>query len=268
MHEEQLHEESCFVTLTYDDEHLPADGSLNKRHFQLFMKRLRKHFHGERTRNLSQQNNQHAARQVRQKEKGQRIRFFHCGEYGESFDRPHYHACLFGVHFCDQLFFRCDNGNDLYTSETLNRLWGKGFCIIGQLTFESAAYVARYCVKKVTGHKAQDHYYRDCPITGQMRILQPEYATMSRRPGIARDWFDEYENDVYPWDEVVSRGHPAKPPRYYDKLLEERNPELFGSVQLQRELNANAKDSTPQRLAAREKVKEAQLTLLTRGYEK
>jgi hypothetical protein len=74
VHEASLHEKNCFITLTYSPENLPKDGSLDVSHFQKFMKRFRKRF-------------------------GPGIRFFHCGEYGESLSRPHYHACIFGFDF-------------------------------------------------------------------------------------------------------------------------------------------------------------------------
>lgn len=270
MHESQLHEFNAFVTLTYDDDHLPTDGGLNKDHVQRFLKRLRKWAEGERARNLTYTNERQLARGVRREEGGAGIRYFLCGEYGETFDRPHFHLCLFGVHFTDSLFLGSEGEHDLYSSETLNRLWGKGFAVIGQLTFESAAYVARYVVKKVTGPRADEHYMRDDPLTGQVRRLPPEFATMSRRPGIAAGWFDEFEKDVYPWDEVITRGRPTRPPRYYDKRLEETNPELYYQVKRQREERAKEHEdnNTPARLEVREKVKKAQLNMLTRRIEK
>ena len=136
VHESLMHQENSFVTLTYDDEHLPRDGSLDKRHFQLFMKRLRKHFN-EKT-----------------------IRFFHCGEYGDKLGRPHYHACLFGIDFGDRIPHSVTNDVVTYTSETLTRIWGKGFTTCGEMNYQTAAYTARYIMKKITGKKADEHYTR------------------------------------------------------------------------------------------------------------
>lgn len=245
-HEAQLHTENAFITLTYDDDHLPADGCLDVEHFQKFMKRLRKAV-------------------------DRKLLFYHCGEYGEDFQRPHYHACIFGTDFsADRIIYGRDGDHVLYASATLSKAWKKGLAIIGELTFESAAYVARYITKKVTGPAAAEHYTRDNALTGAIMHLTPEYATMSRGGrdgrGIAAEWFDEFEKDVYPWDEVVSRGHAAKPPRYYDKLLEERNPELMEQIKLQRKAAAEerAHDNTPERLKAKEIVKAAQLQQLTR----
>lgn len=187
VHEATQHAHNCFITLTYNDDNLPLDLSLNKRHYTLFMKRLRKKF-------------------------GDGIRFFACGEYGSLYQRPHYHAILFGFDFPDKQFFKYKHGTILYRSPTLEKLWPYGFSTVGTVTFESCAYVARYCLKKVTGDKADDYYHG----------RQPEYVVMSRRPGIARDWIDEYLTDVYPHDYVVIRGGiKCKPPRYYDKIYDD-----------------------------------------------
>lgn len=134
VHESQMHKENCFITLTYAPEHLPADQSLHYRDFQLFMKRLRKRFSGKV------------------------IRFYMCGEYGENFGRPHFHACLFGHNFDDLTLWKVQNKQKLYRSKTLEELWPFGHSSVGTVTFESAAYVARYIMKKVTGEAAELHY--------------------------------------------------------------------------------------------------------------
>lgn len=194
VHEAQLHRDNCFITLTYSPECLPANGSLVKKHFQDFMKRLRKRFEGK-----------------------EKIRFFACGEYGSKLSRPHYHAILFNMDFPDKELFSVVNGNRVYRSATLERLWPFGFSTIGNVSFESCAYVARYCTKKITGKKAKEHY---CD-----RI--PEFTLMSRRPGIAAEWLDEYSKDVYPHDFVVHNGKKVRVPRYYDKRMEVIDPETF-----------------------------------------
>lgn len=134
VHESQLHKENCFITLTYASEHLPPDSSLHYRDFQLFMKRLRKKFTGKK------------------------IRFYMCGEYGENFGRPHFHACLFGHNFDDLKLWKTQNNIPLYRSKILEELWPFGHSSVGSVTFESAAYVARYIMKKVTGEAAELHY--------------------------------------------------------------------------------------------------------------
>lgn len=240
MHEASLYEENCFITLTYDDEHLPRDGSLDVSHFQKFMKRLRKRFADDR------------------------IRFFHCGEYGDTSARPHYHACLFGFDFRDKRVWSVRGDHIVWRSETLEETWQQGLSEIGTLTFESAAYVARYVTKKVTGPLADEHYERVNPLTGELVRVAPEYATMSRRPGIGRGWIEKYHEDVYPWDEVVVNGHPSKPPRYYDLYAAERNPKEFESVSRERRISRRREDETPERLHVREVCTKARL--LPRGF--
>jgi hypothetical protein len=200
VHEAQMHEKSCFITLTFNDESLFAREnpySLDKTEYQRFMKRLRKKY-------------------------GKQVRFFHCGEYGDKNKRPHYHAILFGVDFDhDRKLWSNKDGIKLFTSESLEKLWPYGFCTIGQVTFESCAYVARYIMKKQTGEKAEDHYMRWCPETGEGTAIDPEYCTMSRKPGIGKSWIEKYKKDVYPHDYVVINEHKVKPPRFYDQQLDE-----------------------------------------------
>jgi hypothetical protein len=245
MHEASLHEDNTFITLTYDDDNLPYGGSLDLRHYQLFMKRLRKKY-SDRT-----------------------IRFFHCGEYGDRFERPHYHAVLFGFDFPDKELFRTEHGGASYTSEILTNLWDRGHCLIGDVTFESCAYVARYVTKKITGADSELHYERADEYGVVVGKVRPEYATMSRRPGIGQDWFRRYGADVYPFDEVVVNGHPTKPPRYYDDLLKKDREGDHEKVKLRRKQLAwkHRADSTPERLAARERVIKARTSELHRRYE-
>lgn len=258
MHEASLYDDNCFLTLTYDDEHLPATGSLDKTHFPDFIKRLRA--------------------------RGIKVRYFHCGEYGERLQRPHYHACIFGFDFPDRVLYSERDGIRLYTSELLSELWGFGFCTIGDLTFESAAYTARYVMKKVTGDAAEEHYMSFNPLTGEVFQLEPEYTTMSRRPGIGRDWYERYKAEVFPYDEVIVRGVPCKVPKAYSRYLEAECPEDFVALKEDRISSARkyAHNNTdwhvvkldngyvrnvPGRLQAREGVVEARVKLLKRGIE-
>ena len=200
IHEAQMHKNNCFITLTFSPEALAArknPQSLEMREFQLFMKRLRKKY-------------------------GEGIRFFHCGEYGEKNKRPHYHALIFGHDFDDKQLWNQKNGIKLYISDELKQLWPYGFSTIGDVTFESAAYCARYVLKKVTGDAAADHYTYTEPETGEVINIKPEYCTMSRKPGIGYEWLQKFKTDVYPHDYVVIRDKiKVKPPRYYDSLLSE-----------------------------------------------
>ena len=156
MHEASLHERNCFITLTYRPEDLPADGSVDVRHWQLFAKRLRKRLGP--------------------------FRFLHVGEYGETNYRPHYHACIFGQDFsADRVLTKEVGDSKHYTSPTLESVWGHGYTHIGLLTMTSAAYVSRYCVKKLTGPQGKESRRRIDTDTGEEYFVRPEYLTMSRR---------------------------------------------------------------------------------------
>ena len=213
IHEASLWSHNCFLTLTFDDWHLPRNGSLEPKIFVDFMKRFRKRFKG-----IDSTVNDDG-------EVIYPIRFFHCGEYGELYNRPHHHAIIFNFDFSDKELWKVRNGNYLYRSRSLESLWPFGFCSIGAVTFDSAAYVARYILKKVTGDNSLTHY------SGKI----PEYVTMSRRPGIARDWFLKYKDNIYDNDKVyIKPGLVVKPPRYYDKIYDEINPDRMLEVKEKR----------------------------------
>ena len=192
---------------------------------------------------------------------------FHCGEYGENFGRPHYHACIFGYDFDDKKLWKVNNGYPLYTSNFLSSLWPFGYSSIGAVTFESAAYVARYIMKKVTGDAANKHYLVYDRGTGEIfGERKPEYITMSRRPGIGKPWFDKFATDVYPDDFVVLNFKKMKPPRYYDGLFEIQAPSDMQRIKTQRVLSSkeHVDNNTSVRLRVRERVKLAQIKSLIR----
>lgn len=245
VHEASLYDQNSFLTLTYDDKHLPTDGSLVLSDFQNFMKRLRKSVAPKR------------------------VRFYHCGEYGELNGRPHYHALLFNHGFGDCKLFSKREGTELFVSDELSKLWTHGFSTIGEVTFESAAYVARYIMKKVTGDRAEEHY------AGR----RPEYTTMSRRPGIGKGWFEKFKTDVYPLDRVVVRGVDTRPPRFYDGLLGREDRSTLEFLKLERQRKncyyvtdtlsdgriVRESDSSDRRLAVKEVVKLAEISQLKRS---
>lgn len=245
MHEASLHKENCFITLTYAD--APARG-LRYRDFQLFMKRLRK------------------ARD------GRSVRFYMCGEYGEDFGRPHYHALIFGERFDDRVFWRTsESGEKSYRSADLERLWTLGNSEVGDCTYQSAAYVARYCLKKVTGPNAK-YYYGVDPDDPSKFLRTPEFARMSLggregKGGIGSEWFSRYAGDVYPHDFVVVNGREVKPPKYYDKLFKKLEPDVFEELQMEREARGRSfmADNTPERLAVKEEVQKARLQFMKRS---
>lgn len=248
VHEASLYPLNCFVTLTYDRDSVPRSGSLVKRDFQLFMKRLRK-FAGVSKPGL---------------------RFFSCGEYGESLGRPHYHAIIFNYDFTDKYIFRkSERGDSLYRSPSLESLWTLGNSMIGSMSFESAAYVARYCLKKVTGKNADEHYVNKS--TGELRV--PEFTLMSRRPGIGRGWYDKFKSDIFPRDYAIMRGMKVPVPKFYDKCLDVDDPAGLAALKLSRVGRACKSDPTgfgehgDIRLRVKETVKIAQMRSLSRTLE-
>lgn len=240
MHEAQMHDNNCFITLTYADEYLPDYRSLVKKDFQKFMKRLRKKF-------------------------GAGIRFYACGEYGDQYERPHYHACIFGHDFADKVLWKTRDEISLYVSEALNELWPFGFATIGALTFESAAYTARYCVKKHKGKNWKTKYDRVDEETGEIITLTPEFALMSRKPGIGSTWYDEFNPEVFPLDRVVINAREVKPPKFYINKLEKLMPKKFAEVKAARQKFAKENPKTLARLNVSRIVKEAQLKQLKRS---
>ena len=247
MHESQMHVSSSFITLTFNDDYIDDNWSLDVKVFQRFMKRLRSRLPDVK------------------------LRFYHCGEYGDTFKRPHYHACLFGYDFPDREFYKISNGFRLYNSKFLDSVWGFGFCVIGDVTFESAAYVARYVTKKINGKPAFDHYLHHLDTeTGEFVHFAKEYATMSRNPGIGRDWYDKYAvSDVYAKDYCTIRGAKCMPPRYYDNVFEIEYPSDFERIKERRLLNAdlNKDDNTRARLLVKETVKKDKIKSLFRSFE-
>ena len=244
IHEASMHDENSFVTLTYDDDNLPWDGSLNKKHLQDFMKRLRWHF------------------------RDKTIRFFACGEYGEKLNRPHYHVLLFNHDFQDKTLWSENDGVRTYTSEILERLWPFGFSTVGNVTWDSAAYCARYVTKKKTGEQAQDHYWRMLATDLEVQ-LEPEYATMSTKPGIGKTWFDTYREDCFPSDNIHHNGKKLRIPAYYDKLLADHNEHDLKTIKENRKRQAQkyAHENTPRRLEDREACATYRLNRLDRKLE-
>lgn len=236
-HESIMHERSSFLTLTYDDQHLPGGGVLIHAHFQRFMKRLR------RRTDLD-------------------LRYYMCGEYGETTGRPHYHCILFGYDFPDKTLVNIRNGNRVYVSRFLSSLWPYGSSEIGSVTFKSAGYVARYVLKKQTyGREIIDH------DTGEWLGDKPEpYTRMSLKPAIGKSWYEKYKDDLFPHGyAVLPDGRQTQIPGYYLRLLAKEDPELFEQLREARieqaKMNPN---NTPERLAVREQCKQRQVERLTR----
>lgn len=251
VHEAKLYDDNSFVTLTYDEENLREHcprGSLNRKNMQDFMKRLRKRY-SDRV-----------------------VRTFYAGEYGDKYGRPHFHAALFNLDFSDKVYWKSVNEHDYFLSDELRDIWSHGNVVVGELTWESAAYIARYVTKKVNGKDQFKHYRRYDPVKEEWYSLKPEFSQASLRPGIGKGWFDQFAmSDVYSFDELVINGSKMRPPRYYDKLLERLDPVRFAEIKesrLAKSLLYREKgDSTYTRLLDREKVTLLRMKKLVRSLE-
>lgn len=214
MLELENHESAYFLTLTYNDSHLfnragepwtPDQNcrpSLVKEHVSNFMRKLRDG-------------------------SGQDLRFFAAGEYGSRTQRPHYHIIVFGLQIPDLRFYkRSDLGDNYYTSVWLNQFWCKdrktdpesyGYVVIADVTWESCAYTARYCMKKRNGPEIWKLY--------DVMDVQPEFTNMSRRPGIGAVWFDNHGPGIFLSDGINiatdKGGRKISVPRYYKRLASE-----------------------------------------------
>lgn len=198
-HEAQMHDESCFLTLTFSNDYLPWNYSVDVIDWQRFMKRLRKSIGSKK------------------------IRSFACGEYGTENLRPHYHALVFGHDFADKVLYKTnDTGDRIYTSPTLHKLWPYGLATLGTVNFQTARYTAGYIQKKIGGDMAADHYKRKHPLSGIIHTVKPEFSTKSLKPGIGLSWFEKYEADCFPSGFVILDGTKYPVPQYYLRKLAEK----------------------------------------------
>lgn len=252
---------------------MPLDGSLVKSHYQDFMKRLRWAVNGDRPKYLDEE-------KIIPNPDFKPIKYLMCGEYGEETKRPHYHALIFGHDVPDRKMWKMSNGIPVYSSAYLDDIWGHGFTAIGDVTWESAAYVARYVTKKINGALAEKIHektglkpYERVGIDGEIHEVLPEYNSMSRggrekgSTGIGHDFYQMYKDDMYPEDRCIVNGFPTRPPRYYDGLFEIDNPEEMEVIKerRQKEMAKHEKDNTRNRLRQKEAVKIAQYNQLPRG---
>lgn len=218
MHEASRHEENSFLTLTYNDDNIPDFESLDYTHVQKFIKKLRRRLEGT-------------------KYEG-KIKFYRVGEYGDSFQRPHYHIIIFGFDFSSPIptdrgrnhnirtFWRGSTEKPYYRSTLLEELWTHGNAEIGDVNYNTAMYVAKYVTKKLTGKNKK--YYQE-------RNILPETSSMSKKNPIGKAWIEEFYTDIYPNDFCVHDGKKIKPPKAYDAYLEKHYPKLFQEVKQARE---------------------------------
>lgn len=251
---------SCILTLTYNDEHIPNDGALRHDDFQRFMKRLRKFMNGRR------------------------VRFFMAGEYGGKTHRPHYHVILMGVAFEDRYTEITSDGQRLSCSTQLDRLWSQrpfpaspptnmGRATVEEFTFAGAAYAAGHIAKK-QGDSFPGPFHESVDRnTGEVTTsaIQPEYRKMSTHPGLGFSWlmgrgsldkrFICQIPLVYERDYCTIGEWKYRPPAYYDRLLRRYRPDLLGQVLRGRETQMfeSADEWDPERCGTAEAVALANL---------
>lgn len=227
-----MHAENCFLTLTFKDEALSENCSLAKSDLQKFFRYLRK-------------------------DQELVFSYFAAGEYGDKTNRAHYHALIFGWEPKDKVLYERREDGDYYVSPSLNKWWGKGNVIIGAVTFKSAAYVARYCLKKLHGESLARYQHLDLE-TGELQTMQQPFGLQSKAPAIGLRWLEKYYNDVYNKDGVVINGQLMKPPKYYDEWLKKRDPARLEKIKAERQ--KEAKQLSDQEREARAAIHKARLT--------
>lgn len=247
IHEAHSHmDNNTFVTLTFNDDHLPLDCSLSKPFIQSWIKRFRKKF-------------------------GDGIRYMLCGEYGDKNSRPHYHILFYNFKFPDQYVWTTRHGQIYYRSKMLEDLWtdpyssvSRGFSVIGDVTFESSAYVARYVTKKMFGAKAPSWY------AGR----EPEFMLCSRMPGLGSEYLHKYYKDIFNKGYIVlPNGYKAPIPRYYVNELQNIDLDFYNRYKVDKlrymydNLFVHDLDSTHERLQVREELQNLKLDKLVRVYE-
>lgn len=232
-HEASLHDRNCFVTLTYDDDHVPW--GLEKAKLQTFLKNLRNRIG--------------------------RYRYFAVGEYGGQSFRPHYHLLLFGVWFPDAALSR-PGSRPLWRSSVLESLWREGFSSIGMVDEGTARYTCGYVVKKLDGEKGPRKKLD--LMTGEVIEVPREFALMSRRPGLGQGWLKKNWKEVFAEEKcevVLTGGAKVAPPRYYHKMLEAWEPELADQVKVwkrERLTGEEIAERSRDRLEVKEKISQAQ----------
>lgn len=241
-HESQLHVHNSFVTLTYDDAHLPPNGSLVPKDLKAFFKKLRYHIGP--------------------------FRYYACGEYGDKTNRPHYHVLLFGYAFPDRTFWRkTKHGHLIFRSQELEAIWTKGNSDIGTVSFQSAGYVARYIIKKQNGEYGYREYAIPDPATGEIVGSKvPPFTRMSLKPGIGYWYYNKHKTDFFPHDyAVMPNGKETAVPTYYRELLRREDPELYEELRAERVEKAKSNPhNTPERLNVRRIIRESKVKRLER----
>lgn len=225
MLEAQDHEHNSFLTLTYNNENIPLSevvdtktgevkpiSSLNPEHTKNFIKKLRRHY------------------KYHYNHEG--IRFYLCGEYGDKTNRAHYHVLLYNCPINDKKFHKTTEAGILWTSETIEKIWGMGNIMVADMTWETCAYTARYMMKKQKGRDAKE-YYENLGII-------PEFCRMSLKPGIGKNYYEKNKDKIYKYDEIILTGSKGKaikvkPPAYYDRMYDIEQPDEMEEIRANRE---------------------------------
>lgn len=214
-HEAQMHENNCFVTLTYSDENLKSD-KLIEADFDRFVQKLRDKIKYDLVKKYGGRKlwNKLPAETRKAFYEKVKIGIYGVGEYGEQKKRPHWHACIFNWSPEDYEYkYTTDRGDIVYSSATLTALWdNKGTTEFGSVTFDSAGYCARYAAKKlVHGHDGA-HGYEPIPK-----------KSLHQAPG--KSFLEKYWRDIFNEGVVrLSNGRTSSIPRYYEKWLKVKHP--------------------------------------------
>lgn len=244
MHESKMHAQNCFITLTYNDANNPPGGTLVKSDLQKFFRSLR--------------------------DRGYTFRYFACGEYGDLTKRPHYHALIFGMDFSEdrRKHSTTNSGFPQYTSKILTDTWGKGHCTVSAFSYATAAYTARYVMKKIRGKNASDDpvYTRLNLVTGELFQAESEFALMSRKPGLGSMWYDRYKRDTFPSDFIIVDGKKHTVPRFYLEKLKLEDERTFKKIRGKRAKarEETVADNTSDRLYTKMEVKKSKISRLER----
>lgn len=233
IYEAEMHEQNWFLTITYDQEHLPkgqdsynpntgeyigpnTTGTLKPADMQNFNKKLREIY--------------------KRKHGHEGIRMMYCGEYGENYARPHYHGIYYNLPLFEMKFHAYNENHEaLYRVPELEEIWGKGMIVAAEVNWNTCAYVARYITKKVGLPTLSQHY--------KALGIEPEFFRMSRRPGIGREYFEKHKDEIYSKDQLIVKKYgggtmKVKPPKYYDKLYDITNHEDLENIKKKRKKDA------------------------------
>lgn len=250
----------AFLTLTYNNENLPENGSYNESDIVAFVKRLRDNI----CRSEGCKGNRFDWEKLKEVYSCRgfctKIKTFGCAEYGSRGLRPHFHLLIFGFDFPDRTYWRGHSehgsGHISYRSITLDECWGLGHAELGSLTYQSASYTARYTQKKIKKNLPEG--------------LKPEKSVcVPRRRGLGRDHFDKYFKDMYAIDAVIVNDRKQGIPRYYDNLLKKFYPDQFEKIKNQRKENRpqDEFDNSQERMNIKKIVHKEKIKRLRRSYE-